>query len=385
MFVDRVRQLRCGGELSQALDYGLRRVAAWSAEGSAEERWTLHMRFQIANILRAQGRYEESLALDQEVLERQLAVLDDVDDQHVLMTTGSIAADLRGLGRLTEALRYGEETYRRYELIYGQDHARTLIAAINLADTLRLFGDCYKARELDRKTLDLLEALLRHDHPLTILCAVNLGRDLCDCGDYEESVTLLRRVYECSLRNPGLTQGSAPVLNTAKTLAGSLRKAGRPVEAEELVRHVLRSTPEGEGESCSEELLLEMSLAGDMAAQGRAAEALSLIRRVLGDLRDSLGERHPHAVACSVNYAVLQLDDVGSVSPVAATRRGRRCAGPGRCSVNSVASTIPMCSSAVRTWPLRRQRSPSGRKPGRAVMTRTYCSRRFSGRLTRRR
>ncbi|MFF5308225.1 FxSxx-COOH system tetratricopeptide repeat protein [Streptomyces massasporeus] len=318
LFVDRVRQLRRRGELSQAMDYSFRRVAAWSAEGSPDERWTLHMRFQIANILRAQGRCEESLALDQEVLERQLAVLDDADDQHVLMTTSSIAADLRGLGRLTEALQYDEETYRRYELIYGEDHARTLSAANNLAVALRLSGDYYKARELDRRTLELREAIQLHDHPLTIEAAVNLGRDLRDCGDYEESVTLLKRAYERCLRNPHLTQGSPTVLNTAKALAGSLRKAGRPVEAEELVRHVLRSTPGGEGGSCSEVLLLEMSLAGDMAAQGRADQALSLIRRVLGDLRDSLGEGHPHAVACSVNYAVLLLGDVGSIRPAVA-------------------------------------------------------------------
>ncbi|MFJ6551420.1 FxSxx-COOH system tetratricopeptide repeat protein [Streptomyces luteogriseus] len=318
LFVDRVRQLRRRGELSQAMDYSLKRVASWSLEGSPDERWTLHMRFQVANILRAQGRYDESLALDQEVLERQLAVLDDVDDQHVLMTTSSIAADLRGLGRLTEALRYDEETCQRYELIYGEDHPRTLSAANNLAVALRLSGDYYKARELDRRTLELREAIQLHDHPLTIESAVNLGRDLRDCGDYEESVTLLQRAYERCLHNPRLTQGSPTVLNTAKALAGSLRKAGRPAEAEELVRHVLRSTPGGEEGSCSEGLLLEMSLAGDMAAQGRVDQALSLIRRVLGDLRDSLGERHPHTVACSVNYAALQLDDVGSIRPAAA-------------------------------------------------------------------
>ncbi|EKX62713.1 tetratricopeptide repeat protein [Streptomyces ipomoeae] len=315
LFVDRVRQLRRRGELTQAMDYGARRVAAWSADGAPDERWTLHMRFQIANILRAQGRYEESLALDQEVLERQLAVLDDVDDQHILMTTSSIAADLRGLGRLSEALRYDEETYERYEQIYGEDHARTLSAANNLAVALRLSGDYHRARDLDRRTLELREAIQLHDHPLTIESAVNLGRDLRDCGDYEESVTLLKRAYDRCLRNPRLTQGSPTVLNTAKGLAGSLRRAGRPAEAEELVRHVLRSTPDGEKQSSSEQLLLEMSLAGDMAAQGRVDEGLKLIRRVQEDLRDSLGEGHSQTVACSVNYAVLLLHDVVAISP----------------------------------------------------------------------
>lgn len=317
LFVDRVRQLRRRGELAQAMEYGLRRVAAWSAEGSPE-RWTLHMRFQIAGILRAQGRYEESLLLDQEVLERQLAVLDDVDDQHILMTTSGIAADLRGLGRLSEALRHDEETYQRYELIYGEDHAHTLSAASNLAVSLRLSGDFYRARELDRKTLELREAIQLHDHPLTIESAVNLGRDLRDCGDYKESVSLLKRAYERCLRNPRLTQGSPTVLNTAKGLAGSLRRAGRPAEAEELVRHVLRSSPGGEGGSSSERSLLEMSLAGDMAALGRIDEALNLIRKVLEDLTDGLGEGHSQTVVCSVNYAVLLLDDAGSCSPEAA-------------------------------------------------------------------
>ncbi|WP_371575552.1 FxSxx-COOH system tetratricopeptide repeat protein [Streptomyces sp. NBC_01314] len=319
LFVDRVRQLRRRGELSQAMDYSRRRVTAWSADDSPDERWTLHMRFQIANILRAQGRYEESLSLDQEVLGRQLAVLEDVDDQHILMTTSSIAADLRGLGRLTEALRYDEETYRRYEQIYGEDHARTLSAANNLAVALRLSGDYSRARDYDRRTLELREAIQLHDHPLTIESSVNLGRDLRDCGDYDESVTLLRHAYERCLRNSRLTQGSPTVLNTAKGLAGSLRRAGRAAEAEELVRHVLRSTPDGEKQSSSEQLLLQMSLAGDVAAQGRVDEGLGLIRKVQESLRDSLGEGHSHTAACSVNYAVLLLHDVGSIRPEAAS------------------------------------------------------------------
>ncbi|PIM69423.1 hypothetical protein CTU88_25780 [Streptomyces sp. JV178] len=318
LFVDRVRQLRRRGELSLAMEYSQKRVAAWSHKEGVDERWTLHMRFQIANILRAQGRYEESLALDQEVLERQLEVLGDEDDQHILMTTSSIAADLRGLGRLKEALRYDEETYERYELIYGEDHARTLSAANNLAVALRLSGEYKRARDLDRKTLELREAIQLHDHPLTIESAVNLGRDLRDCGDYEESVTLLSRAYERCLRNPRLTQGSPTVLNTAKGLAGSLRRAGKAAEAEELVRHVLRSTPEGEKGSTSERLVLEMGLAGDMAAQGRVDEGLALIRRALHDLRETLGVMHSHTIACSVNYAVLLLDDGAAMRPDAA-------------------------------------------------------------------
>jgi hypothetical protein len=69
------------------------------------------------------------------------------------------------------------------------------------------------------------------------------------------------------------------VLITAKGLAGSLRRAGKAAEAEELVRNVFRSTPEGERGATSERSVLEMGLACDLAAQGRVDEGLTLIRR----------------------------------------------------------------------------------------------------------
>ncbi|WP_329140537.1 FxSxx-COOH system tetratricopeptide repeat protein [Streptomyces sp. NBC_00670] len=312
LLVDRVRQLRRRGELTQAMDLGVRCVTTWTESGPADDRWTLHMRFQIANILRAQGRYEESLALDEEVRERQLATLRDPDDQHVLMTTSSIAADLRGLGRLAEALDHDRRTHQRYLEIYGEDHPRTLGAANNLAVSLRLSGEYYQARALDTRTLELREEILLHDHPLTIESAVNLGRDLRDCGDYAASAALLRRAYDRCLQNPRLTPGSPTVLNTAKGLAGALRRTGRPAEAQELVEHVLKHGQDGEKGASPERLLVEMSLAGDLAAQGRRDEGLRLIRRVLGDLRDSLGEDHPQTVACSANYAVMLLGDIGT-------------------------------------------------------------------------
>ncbi|WP_405997153.1 FxSxx-COOH system tetratricopeptide repeat protein [Streptomyces sp. NBC_00829] len=304
LIVDRVRQLRRRGEFAQAMELSERCVTGWCSDGDPDERWTLHMRFQIANILRAQGKYEESLALDEEVLERQLSVFGDKDDQHVLMTTSSIAADLRGLGRFSEALAYDRETHQRYSDVYGEDHPRTLTAANNLAVSLRASGDYYAACDLDRKTFETREEILLPDHPLTIESAVNLGRDLRDCGDYGASVSLLKRAHERCLRNVELTEGAPTVLNTVKGLAGSLRGAGRPAEAEQFTRNVLSHTPEVEGGDSPDRLLLEMNLASDLMALNREDEALELVRRVHDGLRHSLGEEHPSTVACSANYAV---------------------------------------------------------------------------------
>ncbi|MEU6709364.1 FxSxx-COOH system tetratricopeptide repeat protein [Streptomyces wuyuanensis] len=304
LIVDRVRQLRRRGELPQAMDLSERCVTGWSAVGGPDERWTLHMRFQIANILRAQGRYEESLALDEEVLERQLALLGDKDDQHVLMTNSSIAADHRGLGHYSEALAHDRETHQRYGDVYGEDHPRTLTAANNLAVSLRASGDYYAACALDRRTFETREEILLPDHPLTIESAVNLGRDLRDCGDYAASVNLLKRAHERCLRNVELTEGAPTVLNTLKGLAGSLRAAGRPAEAEQFTRKVLTLTSGAEGGESPERLLLEMNLASDLTALNRKEEALELVRRVHDGLLRGLGENHPSTIACSANHAV---------------------------------------------------------------------------------
>ncbi|MET7621556.1 FxSxx-COOH system tetratricopeptide repeat protein [Streptomyces sp. NPDC005408] len=318
LMVDRVRQLRRRGEFAQALEFSERCVSGWCAVGEPDERWTLHMRFQIGNILRAQGKYEESLALDESVRERQIALFDDKDDQHVLMTTSSIAADLRGLGRFSEALEHDRETHQRYSDFYGDDHPRTLTAANNLAVSLRASGDYYAACDLDRKTFETREEILLPDHPLTIESAVNLGRDLRDCGDYAASVSLLKRAHERCLRNVELTEGAPTVLNTVKGLAGSLRGAGRPGEAEQFTRHVLKHTPEGEAGDSPERLLIEMNLASDLMALDRKDDGLELVRRVLDGLRRGLGDDHPSTVACSANYAVhlLAAGEAAEAEPI---------------------------------------------------------------------
>ncbi|MFF7173794.1 FxSxx-COOH system tetratricopeptide repeat protein [Streptomyces pseudovenezuelae] len=308
LIVDRVRQLRRRGELKQALDLSRRVLTEWSKpqNGGRDERWALHMEFQIANILRAQGRYTESLAIDQDVLRRQRETLKDEDDLHILMTAGSNAADLRGLGRFTDALAYDRQTRRKFIELYGDDHQRSLLASSNLAVSLRLSGQYYEALELDQSTLETRESIFGTNHTNTIESAINHGRDLCDCGEYDKAVRQLRSTYKLCLEDPGYGESSPITHNAAKALTVSLRRAGLAAEAEELTRRVLEAMGDEEGRASPERLLLELSLAGDLAAQGRAQEAADLARMVLAGCQrpEGFGELHPHTIACMTNYAV---------------------------------------------------------------------------------
>ncbi|WP_241002910.1 FxSxx-COOH system tetratricopeptide repeat protein, partial [Streptomyces sp. CB01881] len=65
LLIDRVRYLWKRGELAQALDLGRSLEELWIEKLGEDDRQTLLLRFQLANVLRAQGHYAGALALDE--------------------------------------------------------------------------------------------------------------------------------------------------------------------------------------------------------------------------------------------------------------------------------------------------------------------------------
>ncbi|WP_246100990.1 FxSxx-COOH system tetratricopeptide repeat protein [Streptomyces cyaneus] len=305
LIVDRVRQLRRRGELKQAYDLSTRVHQGWVERSGPDERWVLHMGFQIANILRAQGRYQEALDMGMDVLHRQEAVLDSPHDLHILMTSGGVAADLRGLGRYSEALERDRLNHERFLELFGEDHPRSLMAANNYAVCLRVLGQYTDALRLDRTTMDTRSKILGAEHAWTRESTISYARDLLDCGDYAGSELQLRRTYSQCLANEQFGPSSPTTINAGKALSGALRQLGRAQDAEELTLAVLSSLPADEGSASPNRLLLQLSLAGVLGAQGRTEEALELARRVLDDCRRFFHDQHPYTAACYANLAVL--------------------------------------------------------------------------------
>ena len=84
---------------------------------------TLHLQFQIANVLRSQGRFIEARELDTYVLERQRAVLGE-DHLLTLITANGLGADLKSLGEYREALDIDRKTYDSLRTSSGKTTAR---------------------------------------------------------------------------------------------------------------------------------------------------------------------------------------------------------------------------------------------------------------------
>ena len=299
LLIERVRYLWRRGQLDVALEFGSPIAANWAHQYHPDDMQTLYLRFQIANVLRSQGRYTEALAEDTAVHARQREVLGEVH-LHTLFTAGSIAADLRGLGEFQQALEMDQERYDRFKDNYGEDYRATLSAANNLAVDLRLIGDCFKARDLDAETLSRRKEVLG-DHPYTFHSAAMLARDLRDSGDYAGSLDLLREAYENYVGNVG--EDDTGTLLTAQSLAVSLRKVGYPDEAYQRTLDTSERYETRKASKQPEALACQLNLAAAQAALGDRTAAHDTASEVHLAYVLSLGENHPFTLAVASNMA----------------------------------------------------------------------------------
>ncbi|MFJ4798615.1 FxSxx-COOH system tetratricopeptide repeat protein [Kitasatospora purpeofusca] len=310
LLIDHVRYLWNRSAPDQALDLGRRLDSEWtrragtepdSSQRKVQQRQILGLRLQTAHVLRSQGSYDESLALDRATLLEQRELLGE-DHPSTLLTAGSTAADLRHLNRFREALDLDQDTYHRFVELFGEDHPHTLTSATNLAIDHRMAGNSLAALDLDRNTLARSLAVRGPLHPATLAAKANLARDLREAGDYPGSVALLREVTEAfaDLRLLDLPED----LRSAKSLAVSLRRAGDYREARELTERTDARHLERPGAHPADALACRLNLAADFSAAGDKETARDLATDAHDRHRRLFGDHHPFTLACENNLGI---------------------------------------------------------------------------------
>jgi len=311
LLIDRVRYNFIRGNPDLGRDLAEQFSANWSDQLASTEdpeqqqtlrRQLLQLRFNLANVLRDQGNFEESLKLDEAVLPQQEELLGE-RHPHTLMTAGSLAADLRGLGRYAEAMGPDERTHAAWLEEFGEDHPSTLSALNNLAVCYRLLGRIAEARELDEVAYQRRRVVLGDGHPYTLQSATNLGRDLRELGEYDRSVVLLTTVLDTATSVLG--PGSRHALNAQANLAVSLRNVGRVIEAGALLDTALQQLTELVGANNPDTVACRLSRAVnlfELRRFDRAAEELTAVRDAY---QRSLGRSHPHTLVCTSNLAAF--------------------------------------------------------------------------------
>jgi MinD-like ATPase involved in chromosome partitioning or flagellar assembly len=300
LLIDWVRYQWKHGEFESGLTLARRLENLWGHQLGADHQQTLHLQFQISNILRSQGRFADARDLDTYVLDRQRAVL-GADHPHALITANGLGADLRALGDFQAALALDQETYESFKEQFGEEYPRTLAAAHNLGSSLRLAGDCFPARRLDEETLDRQRQVLGRDHPHTLLSAASLALDLRAAGAFRESANLLRETWE--KYREVLGDDMTETLLAATSLAVSLRKAGEQSEAMTLAQDTYERYKRRYGADAPDAQSCALNLACDYAAVDDMPRALDLVTGVKAALQASLGDEHPNTLVAANNLA----------------------------------------------------------------------------------
>ncbi|WP_336205687.1 FxSxx-COOH system tetratricopeptide repeat protein [Nonomuraea sp. LPB2021202275-12-8] len=304
LLTEYVRYLYKRGDFENALARGQELAEIWAVEFGPTDGQRLHLQFQIANVLRSLGRFEQARELDEAVREAQLDLYGD-SHYYTMLTSGSLAADLRALGRFDEALRMDRETYDRWKDTYGEDYPRSLTAANNLAVSYRLVGDCYSAMELDQETRRRMQAssVMGPSHPDTLNTTQNLARDMREAGEYHSSIELLKGAL--ALYRDVLGENYLHTLRAAKSLAVSLRKIGQYKEALALVQDTYQRYQRLHP-SAPETKAAALEVAACMSVIGHKESARDMTAKVVEEYTELLGADHPYTLVAGNNLMVLR-------------------------------------------------------------------------------
>ena len=312
LVIDRVRYYYVQGDPGAGRDRAERVSRIWTAQladtGDEQQaavlhRQLLHLRFNLANLVRDQGEFKLSREIDEEVLRQQQLLLPP-NHPHTLMTRGGFAADLRGLGRYPEALELDVETYGAWQDLYGDEYPRTLAARNNLAVSYRLMGQFRLAAEHDEEAWKRRREVNGETNLWTLGTAACLARDWRDAGDFIRAAALLEQtwIYLVETRGPD----SRSTLTTKSNYAVSLRSLGRIDEAVRLHQEAYARLDELFGDRNPETVSCRLSLALSRLLAGEGQRAVVELLEIRAFYEQQLGARHPYTLVCAVDLAIAE-------------------------------------------------------------------------------
>ncbi|MEM9293463.1 MAG: serine/threonine-protein kinase [Acidobacteriota bacterium] len=199
----------------------------------------------LASVLTHQGKAQDAVALQQEVLEFQR---EQYGDEHIRVgaTHFGLGIALFNLEELERSEAHLREALERYLEAYGEDHSWVASIAGSLGMVLHEEEKWQEAQELFERCLEIRLRLLDEDHVSVAVARKNLGGLLLDRGDLDSAQALLEPAMAA------LRAQSAPdswILAHGESVWGSyLAARGSREEAATLLESSLAALVEAKGE-----------------------------------------------------------------------------------------------------------------------------------------
>ncbi|WP_030899567.1 FxSxx-COOH system tetratricopeptide repeat protein [Streptomyces sp. NRRL F-5126] len=302
LVLDCLQYMYYSGEYTPGITLSTRAMDAWKAQlGDTHPRiWDLTHNY--ANLLRAVGDYAHCEAIERTAV-NYLRENHGASDLTHLRAAGSLAADLRGLGRYDEALTISYWVLDAYLDLLGEQDARTLNAQNNAAVSLRLLGRYQDALDLDMKTLIARRRLLKPRHRWSLFSEIHVSSDQRLLGRYNEAESL--QAQSVRVHRFVLGSDNPQTLNAEHSLALALYRIGRRREAAELFTGVLERSERVLGEGHPDTLRFAAAQSCFAREHGDIDQAREISERVVDGYTLLLGAAHPFAVGTRSNQALI--------------------------------------------------------------------------------
>lgn len=306
--LDHARLLYLDGDYENSRLMAEGAVKVWETEdwhprlGPSGE-FTLLAKGQVANAARTLGDSAYAARVAREAYDgMRTSPLLGPDHEFTLITGNQVGADLRIAGSYPKALEFEQESVDRHVDLFGPTDTYTLRARTNLAVNYRMIGDFTRALAIDAETVRHWQDAGGADFR-ELEARMNVARDYYGMGAYKTGLAELERWLQ-PLQDT-LEPGHRLVLLAARTHAIMLRKAGRIIEALEVIRQNHQATEDRFGEKHEYTVAAMVSRANALRQLGELSEADGLLDTAITRYATDFGEEHPLTLVARVNRAMV--------------------------------------------------------------------------------
>ena len=236
-------------------------------------------------LLSIEGKSEEAIPLQREVLERARRVL-GMSHRVTLASYNNLAMSLMEIGSPEEAEPLFRDSLEAATQIQGAEHPETLIIAVNHANVLTRLGRAEEAVEILGSVLQSQERVIGLENPVTRETKVLLADLHRSMGRHDEALRLFEELVSWSTRVEG--PEARGTLRQTNNVAVTHHHAGRLDLAEELFGDLVTRYSRTFGSDHSETQVVLRNLGNVISDQVSAARDASDPER-LGSAHHRLG------------------------------------------------------------------------------------------------
>ncbi|MHC4941598.1 MAG: tetratricopeptide repeat protein [Planctomycetota bacterium] len=253
---------------------------------------TLILMNNLALLLNNQGKFEESTSIQREVLNAQRRKLGE-EHPTTLTAMNNLACVLEKQGEFEEAESLHRRALESRRRVLKEGHADILQSMDNLAVVLFRMSRLNEAESIWSESLYTRIRLQGEENPETLVSMNSLATLFLKKNELKKADPLLRKVLE--IRTRVLGAAHPETLNSMNTLAELLKRQGNHDEADSMLRKGIEIAQKILPQGITAWVNLSTNYGGSLIKQKRYDEAETLLLKCYEQVKDTLGESHPHS------------------------------------------------------------------------------------------